>query len=88
MQLQNPWQVYSVRDLSGGVNLASNDFIHGVDELNLTVNFNLNRLGSVQKIFGYSVYGTKVTNASEILGIGNFYYSTGQKQLLGVDLEI
>ena len=83
--MTNELQVFPVRDLSGGVNLVSNDFIHGADELGLIVNWNLNRLGSVQKIFGYSSYGERINDAINILGIGNFYYSGGQQQLLGVD---
>jgi len=78
-------QVFPIRDLSGGTNLTSNDFLHGADELDLIVNWNLDRLGSIQKVFGYSSYGTRINDAVNILGIGNFYYSGGQKQLLGVD---
>jgi len=80
--------IFSIRDLSGGVNLASNDFIHGQDEVHLMINFDLKRLGSITKINGYSIYGTKVNNASEILGLGNFYYSDGQNQFLGVEITI
>jgi len=83
--MANEWLVYPIRDLSGGTNLASNDFIHGADELGLIVNWNLNRIGSIQKIFGYSSYGERINDAINILGIGNYYYSGGQKQLLGVD---
>ena len=88
MSVNENWLVYPIRDLSGGTNLASNDFIHGADEVELAVNWNLNNLGSLTKIFGYSEYGTEINNASEILGIGNFYYSTGQKQLIGVNIII
>jgi len=78
-------QVFPIRDLSGGVNLTSNNFIQGADELRLIVNWNLEILGSIQKVSGYSNYGTRINDAINILGIGNFYYSGGQKQLLGVD---
>jgi hypothetical protein len=79
------WLVYPVRDLSGGTNLLSNDFLHGQDELGLIVNWDLNKLGSIQKIFGYSSYGERVHDAINVLGIGNYYYSGGQAQLLGID---
>jgi len=86
--MSNDWLVYPVRDLSGGSNLLSNDFIHGADELGPIVNWDLRRLGSLTKVSGYSEYGTKVGNSTEVLGLGNFYYTNGQQQLLGLNIEV
>ena len=35
------WQIFPVRDLSGGTNILSNDFTHGADELGLIINWDL-----------------------------------------------
>lgn len=79
------WQIFPVRDLSGGTNILSNDFTHGADELGLILNWDLKTIGSLTKIHGYSSYGTRVNDAVNTLGLGNFYYSGGQKQLLALD---
>jgi len=84
----NNWLLFPVRDLSGGTNLASNDFIHGADELGLIVNWDLTKIGSITKVFGYSSYGESVIHANNTLGLANFYYTNNQKLLLGLDLAI
>ena len=83
--MSNDWMIFPVRDLSGGVNLLSNDFVQGQDEVRLAVNFNLDRIGSLTKINGYSSYGERINDAVNTLGYGNFYFSGGQRQLVAVD---
>jgi hypothetical protein len=75
------WQILQVHDLSDGTNILSTDFISAPTELDIIVNWNLNKIGALTKIPGYTARGNVPSGVTEVLGLTNYYYSTGQAQL-------
>ena len=74
--------VYKVRDLSGGAQMKVGDFLVGRDEFRRLVNFNLDTIGEITKVTGYSLRGNEVDGLSSILGASAFYYPGNQKQIM------
>ena len=62
------WQVLQVHDLSDGTNILSTDFISAPTELDIVVNWNLNKIGALTKIPGYTARGNLPANVIEVLG--------------------
>lgn len=81
------WRIFSVRDLSGGVNRAVSEFLQAKDEFRRISNYNLDTIGALTKDTGYSQRGDNIANATEILGLTPFYYGANREQLAAVDLS-
>ena len=75
------WQITQVHDLSDGTNILSTDFISTPTEMDLIVNWDLKKIGALKKISGYSTRGDLPTGVTEVLGLGNYYYTNGQQQI-------
>jgi len=81
------WKIYSVRDLSGGLNRAVSEFLQAKDEFRRLANWCLDDIGGLKKTYGYVQRGSNITNATSILGLTPFYYGSNKKQLAVVDLS-
>ncbi len=75
------WQIFSVRDLSGGVNRSPSEFLQGQDEMRMAINWGLKEIGALKKDGGYLRRGSDVESVTTVLGLTPFYYGSGQKQI-------
>lgn len=79
------WKLYSVRDLSGGMNRAVGEFMQSKDEMRLIVNYDLDDIGNLKKIPGYYQRGSSVDGGTEVLGLTPFYYGNSQQQIVVIN---
>lgn len=80
------WNIFTVRDLSGGMNRSVSELVQPKDEVLLSINWDTSTIGQLTKSTGYSMRGTAITNNEEVLGGASFYYADTQQLLMGVDL--
>lgn len=79
------WQIYPIRDLSGGMQMAVSPFLVSSDELYLVKNWDLEEIGSLEKSSGYEQRGNTISGATNIAGLAPFYYGDNQKEVVAVD---
>jgi len=79
------WQIYPIRDLSGGMQMMVSPFLINKDEFKFIKNYSLEVLGQLRKITGYSQKGTAIDGATSVAGGTPFYTTSLQKEVVAID---
>jgi hypothetical protein len=79
------WEIYTIRDLSGGMKWDTSPFLTDKKSLKYIVNFNTDKNGMFEKDTGYAQHGTGIAGATYIKGLTPFFYTGNQKFVAAED---